>query len=421
MATVIWTIRWLVGCWIVSTLSWSLPMPLDSSQSGGLSSPQGNIRTTQATTTSSSIKATTAATLRSSCICGSISLQISNVHMDTLASDCQCSSCRRYHTSAFASYLQVSSDSVQWKFATEEPTLRSYMDKCQELGSVERFFCHECGTKLATRQFSTQEDRLTSTATTAAQKLDKSKELSSNDFLFLNMGPLEEETIPESLALNWQFHRQSWPKSIQQQPTITTTTMNPTSNKKFVGAIWSSALPEWDDLDYNNRPGLRTIHGGCACGMSQYTIRYYTPPSELQHCYCRLCRQCSGSAFQTWVPIPTHFFSWNMVHSEAEQQQQQSQTALDDDNHLEPEFIRTTSHGGRHMCRNCRGVLTIEYDEDEGETIWPAAGGFHDESLPFTQEGMNAYLDRVVHIGCSWKQSWYSIPHDGLDRIDMAS
>jgi hypothetical protein len=410
-------------------------MPLDSSQYGGISSSLGssssNIRTTptllSASSSSSSVIPTTAATttttLRSSCICGAISLQINNIQLDTPSSDCHCSSCRRYHTSAFASYLQVSSDCVQWNFATnQESSLMTYMDTCQELGPVKRFGCQHCGTKLATQKCPTNEDKLTTTMTNKQQSPpqddDDLQSLLSNDDLFINMGPLEEETIPDSLSLNWQFHRQSWPTRQKQSSKATTTKPNSKTKQTEEGAIWLSALPQWDDLDYKDRPGLRTIHGGCACGRSQYTIRCYTPPSELQHCYCRLCRQCSGSAFQTWVPIPQEFFSWNIKHQhDGGEDSLQTNTNLEE----EPDFIRTTAHGGRHMCRNCRGVLTIVYEEDEGATIWPAAGGFYDESLPLTQQGMNAYLNRVVHIGCSWKQSWYSIPYDGMDRLDMAS
>ena len=63
--------------------------------------------------------------------------------------------------------------------------------------------------------------------------------------------------------------------------------------------------------------------------------------------------------------------------------------------------------------------MTIVYDEDPGIT-WPAAGGLDDASLPATREEMSPYLERVCHICCVWKPSWYSIPNDGLERIDYA-
>ena len=63
--------------------------------------------------------------------------------------------------------------------------------------------------------------------------------------------------------------------------------------------------------------------------------------------------------------------------------------------------------------------MTIVYDEDDG-TVWPAAGGFDDASLPPTQEAMSNYLERVCHICCVWKQNWYKLPNDGNERIDKA-
>jgi hypothetical protein len=64
--------------------------------------------------------------------------------------------------------------------------------------------------------------------------------------------------------------------------------------------------------------------------------------------------------------------------------------------------------------------LTIVYDDDP-DYVWPAAGGFDDATLPDEESKVSAYLDRVVHICCFWKQSWYQIPNDGLKRIDYAA
>lgn len=63
--------------------------------------------------------------------------------------------------------------------------------------------------------------------------------------------------------------------------------------------------------------------------------------------------------------------------------------------------------------------MTIVYDEDPGVT-WPAAGGLDDATIPTTREDMSAHMERVCHICCIWKPSWYDIPNDGLDRIDYA-
>eukprot|EP00978_Attheya_sp_CCMP212_P043858 scaffold293411_cov44-Attheya_sp.AAC.1 len=84
---------------------------------------------------------------------------------------------------------------------------------------------------------------------------------------------------------------------------------------------------------------------------------------------------------------------------------------------IEPPLVRTTGHGCRHICQECGRVLTIIYDS-QPELIWPATGGFDDESIP---SNYSDYLGRVIHICCTWKQDWYAIPEDGMPRVKHAS
>jgi len=144
-------------------------------------------------------------------------------------------------------------------------------------------------------------------------------------------------------------------------------------------------------------PDPLQVTGSCACGDCSYAIPF-EPPMELQHCYCKVCRHLSGSAFQTWVPVYHENFVWTRN---------------------EPALVRTTEHGQRHVCTKCGGVLTIVYDSDP-DFVWPAAGGFDDSTLPKEESTVSEYLDRVVHICCIWKQPWYELPNDGLKRIDYA-
>jgi hypothetical protein len=194
--------------------------------------------------------------------------------------------------------------------------------------------------------------------------------------ILVNMGPIEDKSVPDKIWMGWQKQRNPWQLESK--------------------AVWTDAKPS--AIDSNGFPATKTLEGGCGCGASRYSIQFH-PTSELQHCYCRLCRQFSGSAFQTWVPVPNQFFTWTTP---------------------EPELVRTTQHGSRHMCGTCGGVMTIVYDEDQG-TMWPAAGSFIDTSLPTTEEGMSSYMHRICHICCVWKQNWYKLPKDGMERIDYAA
>ena len=300
-----------------------------------------------------------AATLRSSCVCGSLSLHIDGVTLQTPTVDCHCRTCRKYHTAAFAAFVQVPNTAVTW----EGDTKAVYRDTCQHMGAVDRIYCSSCCTKLAT------------TPATAVPNDNNNNDDDSN--ILINLGPMEDDTVPDAIWMDWQFQRKPWQWSER--------------------AVWPTAAAQWEDLEFSEYPSMRNVQGGCACGASRYQLRYQ-PPSELQHCYCRLCRQFSGSAYQTWIPIPEQFFTWTTP---------------------EPDFVKTTDHGGRHMCRSCGSVMTIVYDEDDG-TVWPAAGGLDDETLPSTQEEMGNYLERVCHICCIWKQNWYKLPNDGNERIDKA-
>ena len=305
-------------------------------------------------------KTNTQNTVVSSCVCGSLSLQVQGVTLQTPTVDCHCPKCRHYHVAGFASYVKVPAGSVAWVGDTKA----THRDSCNEVGAVDRIYCSTCRTKMASSLVS--EDTQTNTTN------------NDDDDILVNLGPIEDDTVDDKIWIDWQSSRKPW--QLESKPT------------------WPTAKANFEELDYEEHPSMLNVKGGCGCGASTYEINN-GPPSELQHCYCRLCRQFSGSAFQTWIPVPHEFFQWTSP---------------------EPELVRTTGHGSRHMCGTCGGVLTIVYDEDDS-TIWPAAGGLDDETLPKTQGDMSNYLERVCHICCIWKQNWYKLPKDGNERIDYAA
>ena len=75
-------------------------------------------------------------------------------------------------------------------------------------------------------------------------------------------------------------------------------------------AAWWSARPERGPA--RRSPAVvaeRTLTGGCACGACAFECRS-GPEFQTQHCYCNLCRQLSGAAAQTWVPVRLEGFTW---------------------------------------------------------------------------------------------------------------
>ena len=285
-----------------------------------------------------------AVVVQSQCACGNVRMEIPAAagEEETTVVDCHCPKCRKYHVSGFVRYMVVPHVSIR---STHGQT-KTYRDKCDQVGAVDRIQCRQCASKLATRP------------------------VDGGDKMLVNMGPLVDSSLPPNLAKRPPEQWQS------------------TSKATWVNAVPTSTTDE--DALHQTR---RRITGGCACGSSRYEMDC-EQPTELQHCYCRLCRQFSGGPFMTWMPVWKDDFRW--ISSPP------------------PPLVRTTPHGQRHFCADCGAALTIVYD-DQPDMIWPAAGGLDDESFL-----NDLILSRVIHICCRYRPSWYSIPPDGLPRIPEA-
>jgi hypothetical protein len=346
-----------------------------------------------ANTSTLTSQSTNAVTLTSKCHCGQTRLSIElpedclsredfllqspSGPTSKLMIDCHCRSCQRYHASAFVSYCMVPQSAVTIQSADKsKPTsmadlassnLSSYRDICMETGIVERLYCKHCSTKMATRPKA------------GARYLDQ---------VLINWGPVQDKNVPKDWQKTLCNMRAKSPK------------MQMTKWQLADRAMWGQAKPNQD----GNTPKsmLTTIQGGCACGAARYRIAYPSKEDsvkEFQHCYCRLCRQMSGSPFQSWMPVDQS--SWSWLGRPAP-------------------LVRTTEHGQRHICSTCASVLTIVYD-DQPDCTWPAVGSLDPEGWPKSLEEMNKSVYRVCHICCRYKPAWYMIPNDGLERVREAS
>jgi len=193
-----------------------------------------------------------------------------------------------------------------------------WRDYCDHLHEVDRIFCAECCSVLAT------------------ECVRNGSSVADGSTLHLALGAVEDRSIPDAWARLWQVPAESSCETSRSR-LWTTLPGKPTSTRLKSQVPW--------------------VRGGCACGGCAFVANVF--PGELQHCYCGLCRKLSGSVGQTWMP--SHAFKWI------------SQATL--------AFRRTTPRGRRHMCTTCGTVMTIVYDMDS-ETIWPAAGALDDASLP---------------------------------------
>ena len=269
---------------------------------------------------------------------------------------CQCSPCRRHHTSAFVCYMRASRSRVSVHQGGD--SIVKVASSCKREGNVARWCCSSCSSKLLT-------------------------EWDDGSYL-VNLGPMIEVTIPQSIATKWRGQLNQEDVDVAEDDS----------------SRWYNSFPErGKNKNKLDQPPSNTCWtGSCSCGTSSYKIDVGRV-TQLQHCYSHLCRELSGSPFMTWCPIDKSCFHW--VGSGSIQ------------------LVRTTDTGSRHICSKCRGVLTIVYDSQPG-LVWPCAGSLDDDSLPATKQEMGKYLSRVCHICCRHSPSWLRLPDDGMERLEDA-
>ena len=293
--------------------------------------------------------------LKSTCHCRRVVLKIT-LSWDNAddALKCQCYPCRRHHTSAFVCYMRASKCRVAVYRGSD--SIVKVASSCEREGNVARWCCSCCSSKLLT-------------------------ECDDGSYM-VNLAPIIEDTIPQPIATKWRGQ-------LQQE------------DEDGTVAAWYNSFPERgkNKNKLDKPPSTDTCWtGSCSCGTSRYEIDIRRV-TQLQHCYCHLCRELSGSAFMTWCPMDKSCFRW--VRSES------------------IKLVRTTDFGRRHICSKCHGVLTIVYDSQPG-LVWPCAGSLDDDSLPAMKEEMGKYLSRVCHICCRHSPTWLRIPDDGMERLEDA-
>ena len=338
---------------------------------------------------SQSSSRTSTVNIQSVCDCGSVVIDVQSDSTEC-AINCHCTGCRRYHTGPFTSFLKTDMSQISIRQGKEK--IGKYFSNCDELGPVERWFCVDCSSKIISvpqsiPSFSTDND-----VESKENKFETSESSLSNvkcnkgTTCFLNLGPVVETGLSPAVTSVWKEQLEHEENNLHYE-------------KK--SAVWVDAHRK-HKLDHDN--GLEefdpplTWSGGCSCGACRYEF-LLDYPTELQHCYCNLCRKLSGSPFMSWIPVEKEIFRWKPSSS--------------------LQLVRTTPFGRRHICKNCKSVLTIVYDE-QPDLVWPCAGSLDDSSLPKDLAEMEKCFSRICHICCRYHPTWLEIRDDGLDRIDEA-
>ncbi|MBI2963270.1 MAG: GNAT family N-acetyltransferase [Deltaproteobacteria bacterium] len=68
---------------------------------------------------------------------------------------------------------------------------------------------------------------------------------------------------------------------------------------------WSLRLPAPERPQTVAGP-FAPLAGGCACGSVRYRVT--SPPREVSHCHCSMCRRASGAPFVTWATVDRSAF-----------------------------------------------------------------------------------------------------------------
>ena len=126
------------------------------------------------------------------------------------------------------------------------------------------------------------------------------------------------------------------------------------------------------------------VRGSCLCGDIVYEIEGEF--QDMSHCHCSMCRKMHGTAFATYVGIPSEGLRW--VSGEDRATRYESS----------PGFIRA-------FCSSCGSVVP---SPSKGESVMYVAAGNLEGDCGVRPE---------VHIFAKSKASWYTIT-DALPQFD---
>jgi hypothetical protein len=246
-------------------------------------------------------------------------------------------------------------------------------ETCEAFGGtfVRRLFCGHCFGKLAT------------------ERVASVNSIGGKDRILINLGPIVDLTIPHRFlkAIKRRVVR------YDQQEVC----WNPRLTQSYPQPI--------ELLDAVQRE--TKITGRCACGNVGYA--FSAQRTEVQHCYCYMCRQHSGGVFMSWIPLQLeNGFEWtggNGATFEISSEKKQVTQLI---------ATRPTALGHRFSCRNCGSNIGLQYDVEQETVVWVAAASVneHDKSIDL----LNQCFQRRAHIGCYYAPTWYDVPDDELSH-----
>lgn len=211
-----------------------------------------------------------------SCLCSAVSFTIGGTLGEM--NHCHCSMCRKYHGSAFATYLQAGE--LQW--LSGESQISTY----ESSPGTSRSFCSCCGSVLPMRAI-------------------------DNVGYDVPAGLLDDDPVARPAKHIFVESSAPWfsiDDSLPQQR----------------GYGDNSSLPEIDRPDRTGFAGNGYCGGSCAC--ARISFRYQMSEDDyLMYCHCSRCRKVKGAAHAANVFVKPEHFEWisgeamviNYDHAEA--------------------------------------------------------------------------------------------------------
>jgi len=197
--------------------------------------------------------------IEGSCLCGQVAWELQGP-LKSMA-HCHCSTCRKAHGTAFATFVTFPSGALRWVRGSEQ--IQNYESS---KGSF-RAFCGRCGSKLP----------------------------SLDPFPYAMAGPLSGELGIRPSSHIFATGKAPWHDITDATPQF---------------EAYSSGAAEPIDVRRHTEPAAGKIRGACLCGAAAYEIDGPLEGGAIVCCHCSRCRRARASAHASNLFVSSDAFRW---------------------------------------------------------------------------------------------------------------
>ncbi len=276
--------------------------------------------------------------LKGACLCGDVTYQSSQKHDEIW--NCHCHSCRKANSVAYATWIKTRVSSFKWL------TIKSPITKRYSSPTMQRSFCSRCGSILP-----------------AYSKKEGS--------MFLPAGGITNE---HSLVPSADLHADEMPLWHTM----------PDQRRRDTKPVTGSLCDTQNSVLHTECPDRKTT-GSCLCGAIKYSVS--GEADAIRGCHCSRCRQRSGSAYFTGMPVLFTDFEID-----------------GDENNITSFFLAGSQYYGYRFCRTC-GTLVPSIFPDGKRTV--IAAGSLDSTPPVRLMFHIYYASKAPWLHLSEKETCF--------------